>query len=170
MSYVKRCVVILVVFISCVGCDQATKSVARSFLSGSATRTFLGDTVRLHLVYNKGGFLSLGASLPEHWRRGLFIVGTVCLLAGMLAFAFLSKSRSLSRVLAVALVFAGGAGNLFDRIAYGGGVVDFINIGVGPVRTGIFNVADVVIFIGLVILCSTAWRRENTERLPGPQE
>jgi signal peptidase II len=170
MSCVKRCVIILVVFVSCVGCDQATKSVARSFLSDAVTRSFLGDTVRLHLVYNNGGFLSLGASLPLHWRTGLFIAGAGCLLIGVLAFAVLSKSRDASRVLAVSLVFAGGAGNLYDRIAYGGRVVDFINIGIGPVRTGIFNVADVAIFMGLLILLSTAWRRENTERLPGPLE
>jgi signal peptidase II len=166
MSLTKRCIIIIVVFISCVGCDQATKSIARSVLSETSTCSCFGDTVRLHLVYNKGGFLSLGASLPTHWRKGLFIIGAGCLLMGALAFAFLSKPRNFSTLLAFALIFAGGAGNFYDRIAYGGMVVDFINIGIGPVRTGIFNVADVIIFAGLLILISTALRREKTQRLP----
>lgn len=168
MSYVKRWVIIFVVFVSCVGCDQATKSVARSVLSESGTWSCLGDTVRLQLVYNKGGFLSLGASLPAHWRKGLFIIGAGSLLMAALAYAVLSKPRSFPAVLAASLVSAGGAGNLYDRIAYGGVVVDFLNIGIGPVRTGIFNVADVAIFIGLLILISAALRREITERLQGP--
>jgi signal peptidase II len=167
MSNIKRFVIIFVVFVSCVGCDQATKSVARSVLAGSGTWSCLGDTVRLQLAYNKGGFLSLGATLPAHWRKGLFTMGTALLLLGALAYAFLSKSRSFSAVLAVALVLAGGVGNLYDRIAYGGVVVDFINIGIGPVRTGIFNVADVAIFIGLLILICTALGREKIEHLPG---
>lgn len=170
MRYVKRCVIIIVVFVTCVGCDQATKSIARSVLSETGTWSCLGDTVRLNLVYNKGGFLSLGESLPAHWRKGLFIIGAGFLLMGVLAYAVLSKPRNSSAVLAVALVFAGGSGNLYDRITYGGMVVDFINIGIGPVRTGIFNVADLMIFIGLLILIFTALRRENSVRLPGSWE
>lgn len=168
MRFVKRWVIIFVVFVSCVGCDQATKSIARSVLSETVTWSCLGDTVRLHLVYNKGGFLSLGASLPAHWRKGLFIIGAGSLLMGVLAYAVLSKPRNFSAVLAAALVFGGGSGNLYDRITCGGMVVDFINIGIGPVRTGLFNVADLMIFIGLLILIFTALRRENSERLPSP--
>jgi signal peptidase II len=168
MSLAKRCIIIFVVFITCVGCDQATKSIARSALSESATWSFLGGTVRLHLVYNQGGFLSLGASLPGHWRKGLFIIGAGCLLMGALSYALLCKPRNVSTLLAVALIFAGGAGNFYDRIAYGGVVVDFINIGIGPLRTGIFNVADVAIFLGMLILISTALRRDNPQRLPRP--
>ena len=50
------------------------------------------------------------------------------------------------------LIFAGGASNLADRLLYDGYVVDFINIGIGSFRTGIFNIADVAITAGVVIL------------------
>jgi signal peptidase II len=167
MNYVKRCIIIFVIFVSCVGCDQATKMVARSALADSGTWSCLGNTVQLHLVYNKGGFLSLGASLPDHWRRGFFIVGAGCLLIGALAFAFVSNPRSFSTISASTLIFAGGCGNLYDRIVHSEGVVDFISIGIGPVRTGIFNVADVIILIGLVILIYTTLHGGKVERLPG---
>jgi len=66
-------------------------------------------------------------------------------------------------VAAVALLFAGGVGNLIDRVTSGGSVVDFIKLGIGPVRTGIFNVADVAITVGALILLSAALRRQSTE-------
>ncbi len=54
--------------------------------------------------------------------------------------------------LAVVLLLAGGIGNLIDRLFHGGLVIDFLNVGIGPVRTGIFNVADMAIMAGFGIL------------------
>jgi signal peptidase II len=51
----------------------------------------------------------------------------------------------------VALIVGGGVSNLIDRLRYGGYVVDFLNVGIGPVRTGIFNVADMAIMVGVVM-------------------
>ncbi len=51
----------------------------------------------------------------------------------------------------VTLFVAGGASNWIDRVARGS-VVDFLNLGVGPVRTGIFNVADVAIMAGAAVM------------------
>jgi signal peptidase II len=50
------------------------------------------------------------------------------------------------------LIAAGGMGNLVDRVLREGRVIDFMNLGLGPVRTGIFNVADVQIMVGLGLL------------------
>jgi signal peptidase II len=67
-------------------------------------------------------------------------------------------------VLAVSLVFAGGVGNLIDRIIHNGFVVDFINIGIGPIRTGIFNVADVAVMGGSILLCLAALGKPKENR------
>jgi signal peptidase II len=80
-----------------------------------------------------------------------------------LTYALLSRSGHPSGTAAVALLFAGGVGNLIDRITSGGSVVDFINLGIGSVRTGIFNVADVAITVGVLILLSAASRPQSTE-------
>jgi len=58
------------------------------------------------------------------------------------------------------MFLAGGVSNLVDRIAMGR-VIDFLNIGVGPVRTGIFNVADVAIMAGIGLLMLEHWRRQR---------
>lgn len=152
MSITKRTVLIFLVLVSCVGCDQATKSVAQSFLSETEVWSFWGDTVRLQLAHNHGAFLGLGSSLPENLRDGVFSLGIAGMLIALLGYILFSKSASPSSILAYALLLAGGLGNLTDRLMYGGYVVDFINIGIGPLRTGVFNVADVVVVAGALML------------------
>ena len=149
----------------CIGCDRATKSVAVSVLPETKVFSYLGDTIRLQLDYNRGAFLSLGSTLPEVWRQGILALGTGVMLLGALAFAFLSKPGRTSVVFAIALICAGGVGNLFDRVTHGGMVVDFINLGIGSVRTGIFNVADVAITLGVIILFCTAFPLQKKECL-----
>ena len=159
MSIAKRLVLILFVLVSCVGCDQTTKSFAQSYLPHAEAWSYLGDTVRLQIAHNHGAFLSLGASLPEFWRLALFAVSVGALLLGLLAYVLLAKNIHTYVIVACALFFAGGISNLTDRLLYGGYVVDFINLGVGPLRTGIFNVADVFISAGVLILLVNNLRR-----------
>ncbi|PPD31442.1 MAG: hypothetical protein CTY19_14280 [Methylomonas sp.] len=81
--------------------------------------------------------------------RKLFFVGMLMALVFLTLF---SKSASPTSILAYVLLLAGGLGNLINRLIYGGYVVDFINIGIGPIRTGVFNVADVVVIAGALML------------------
>ena len=165
MNIVKKLILIIVVSISCVGCDQVTKSIAKSVLSQSATLSYLDDTVRLQIFHNQGAFLSLGASLPEAWRHGLFSVSVGVMLLSIFAYAVLSKSvYRPSVVLALALFFAGGVGNLIDRVIYDGYVIDFLNVGIGSLRTGIFNVADIAISIGAFIFVVASIRERQHVR------
>jgi signal peptidase II len=160
MTITKRIILVFIVLISCVACDQTTKSVAQSFLSKSEVRSFLGDTVRLQLAHNQGAFLGLGATLPEAFRSGLFSVGVGALLLVLLGFTLFSKSASTLEILAFSLLLAGGAGNLIDRVMCGY-VVDFMNIGVGSLRTGIFNVADIAVSAGvLALIADSLYRRK----------
>ncbi|MHB8473861.1 MAG: signal peptidase II [Gammaproteobacteria bacterium] len=159
MHIAKRLALILVMLIGCVGCDQTTKSVAQSYLPSAESWSFLGDTVRLQLTYNPGAFLSVGASLPTFWRYAVFSVGGGVLLLGLLGYALFSKRLTPVGVVAIALYLAGGVSNLADRWAYGGYVVDFINLGIGPVRTGIFNIADVFVTAGAVVLFVSEFHR-----------
>ena len=144
--------------LSTIGCDRVTKHAATTFLSGLPSRSYLADTVRLGYVENTGGFLSLGAELPSAVRTGLFTVGTGLLLCMLVFIAIRWNWDRLSK-LGLALFVAGGASNWVDRVAQGS-VVDFLNVGVGSVRTGVFNVADVAIMLGgVVIVMATYWKR-----------
>jgi signal peptidase II len=151
----RRLIVIIAVLACCVGCDQATKAIAKAYVPAQAPWSFLGDTIRLQLAHNTGAFLSLGASLPDRWRQGLLSAGVACILLALLVYALVTKSMRPRILSGLALVIAGGFSNLIDRLVYGGYVVDFLNLGIGPLRTGIFNVADVAITTGVLLLVFT---------------
>ena len=159
MSIVKRLLLIVFVLLACVGCDQSTKMYAEARLPRSRPLSLLSDTVRLQVVHNEGSFLSLGASAPKAWRLATLRVGVSAMLLGLLAYALFVKNGRAPFIFALALVLAGGASNLVDRFVNDGYVVDFINLGAGPIRTGIFNVADVAIMVGVFMLFVQGWRR-----------
>jgi signal peptidase II len=146
-----RLAVLLVTMIGCVGCDQVTKAAARTYLRTGTTMSFFNDTVRLQHAENPGGFLSIGKSLPAEARTILFTFGGA-VLVGSSIWAFRSRRVSTIQAIGAALVCSGGLGNLIDRLSRHGYVTDFLNVGIGPLRTGIFNVADFALLLGVALL------------------
>lgn len=139
-----------------IGCDRVTKQVATVLLAGAPVRSYLGDTVRLAYAQNTGGFLSLGADWPSPVRTGVFTVGTCVLLLWLLAAASRRRWSSVA-LLGITLFAAGASSNWIDRVLHGS-VVDFLNVGIGPLRTGIFNVADVALLLGVALVVFTEAR------------
>lgn len=152
MPAAKRLLLIFAVLAVCVGCDQATKAVAKSSLPQTVAQSYAGDMLRLQLAYNKGAFLSIGASLSSTWRQNIFSIGVGLVLCLLLAYALAAKALRPLEIAALALLIGGGVSNLVDRLLYDGYVVDFINLGIGNVRTGIFNVADLAISSGVCLI------------------
>jgi signal peptidase II len=153
-----------------VGCDQITKQAATRWLSEAPTASYLGDMFRLTYTENRGAFLGLGSTWPETLRWLLFTLLS-SLLVGFALWITVKEWRAARQQLdsvkpAVGragqwrfwggvsgplLVVAGGVGNLIDRMFRDGAVVDFMNMGIGSLRTGIFNVADVYIMVGMAL-------------------
>ena len=151
MQRLRRIALIFVILIGCVGCDQTTKFLARDHLQGHAAVSFLGDTLRLQYAENPGAFLSLGASLPHRWGTAVFTIGGVAFVLATLLYALVAAQSGRLRAAALGLISGGGIGNLIDRIRFDGHVTDFLNMGVGSVRTGIFNVADMALMLGVAL-------------------
>ena len=149
---VKRGLLILLLLVGCVGCDQLTKDVAQQSLAFEPPRSWLHDTVRLEYAQNTGAFLSLGSGFSEGLRVILFQAFPALWLAGLAMVLFVAEQISPFSAAAWSLVLSGGIGNLLDRLLHDGLVIDFMNVGIGGVRTGIFNVADVCITIGVLLL------------------
>ncbi|HUF48624.1 MAG TPA: signal peptidase II [Vicinamibacterales bacterium] len=156
MTRASTIVLLAFIVVATIGCDRVTKHVAMQTIAGGPERSYWGDTIRVVYVENTGGFLSLGASLPPTVRRALFTVGSGALLLGLVGVAIRQRWHGWALV-GVTLFVAGGASNWIDRVARGS-VVDFLNVGVGPIRTGIFNVADVAIMAGAVLVIVGASR------------
>jgi signal peptidase II len=133
-----------------VGCDHITKHVAKEGLKGGPPHTLVAGILELNYTENTdSGFGLLGWVAPAV-RTPLL---TVVQLAGGLAFLFLclGRGRSVPARLAFLLLAGGALGNGLDRLARGH-VVDFIHLTHWPV----FNVADVYITMGAVLLMLVA--------------
>ncbi len=163
MAKTTRLLLILSIALGCVGCDQVTKSAARARLAPGATISLADDTVRLEYAENPGAFLSMGQSLPTWVRAVLFDFGGLALVAAAILWTLTSKRMTPSRTVGAALICGGGIGNLIDRFAYGGYVTDFLNVGIGPLRTGIFNLADFALLAGVAIVAAS-WTLGNRAR------
>jgi signal peptidase II len=152
MQPARRALLTVFVLLTCVGCDQVTKGIARQWLAGSGAVSFLHDIFRLQYTENPGGFLSLGANMPENLRYWVFIIFVGSFLAGLLVFIIRSRKTYKSGSIALTLMLGGGIGNLIDRVCNEGRVIDFMILGIGPLRTGVFNVADMAVSLGSIWL------------------
>ena len=152
MDVWKRILTILVVTLSCVGCDQGTKVLASEYLPKGQMTSYLNDILRIGYTENIGAFLGLGNTLSDSARFWIFVVLVGAFLFGLLAYLIQNSKQNLSSLIALSLIFSGGLSNFYDRVVNNGAVVDFLNIGIGSLRTGIFNVADIAIMLGVFML------------------
>ncbi|MGH7853215.1 MAG: signal peptidase II [Candidatus Binatia bacterium] len=161
MNQSSRLNLVLLIISVCIAVDQMTKWLAKKYLAPEGFISFAGDTLRLQYAENTGAFLSLGSSLPEPWRHIVFTVFVGIFLLALFAYLFFNRTLPREYIACLALVCGGGLSNLIDRIAYDGRVVDFLNAGIGPLRTGIFNVADMAITGGAILLLIDSFRKKS---------
>jgi len=147
----KRIALVVLLLSASVGCDQKTKHLAREHLGDRPGVSFLAGILRLDYAENTGGFLSLGAFLPAAWRAAIFNVACSAGMAAVLLYTLFAARINHLQVIGLSLICGGGIGNLIDRWSFGY-ARDFLNIGVGPIRTGIFNVADVALMAGCLLV------------------
>ncbi len=142
----------IVLVFACIGCDQVSKRIAQKALPGKGTVSVLGDVVVLVYAENRGAFLSLGSGFSGH-ERLLFIIliPAVAVIGMSIYIALRLRTITVATLAALSLFIGGGIGNLIDRV-FRGIVIDFINIGIGGLRTGILNLADLYVFFGLITL------------------
>jgi signal peptidase II len=131
--------------------DHATKLAASVWLSRREAVTALDGAIVLVYAKNPGAFLSLGATLDPEYRFWLFTIGVGVVLLAIAIYLFAGK-RGPRDGLLFSLILGGGLSNWIDRIVGQGLVVDFINLGIGSLRTGIFNVADVALTLAVIAL------------------
>ncbi len=164
----RRGSIFFCVLTACVGCDHASKRAAEALLAGSAGLSLAGDTIQFQLASNPGAFLSLGAELPETVRH-ILLLGLVPLLLAIVCLSFaISLRTSRAQWLALALVAGGGIGNWLDRVLHDGTVTDFVSVGLGGLRTGIFNLADLAVVAGVgLLLVTTGGSSSRADSRPG---
>ena len=149
----KRTFKILLIVITLlvnVGCDQATKVMARKHLKGKETIRVVGTVFILTYAENSGAFLSMGSGIPQPFKTIFLTVMPVLFLVGFTVYIFRTQKLTNIETVFLVSIIGGGVSNIFDRITHGGYVTDFMNFGIGGLRTGSLNVADLSIPFGLI--------------------
>ena len=142
--------------------DQVSKFWVRANVELGSESPIIGDYFTLHNVYNKGAFLGMGSEMNDTLRLLFLLILPVVVLLIALRYLLTNKELDQWTVVGLSFVIGGGIGNIYDRILEGK-VTDFWHIDFGGVfRTGIFNVADVSVMIGMgCILLSAILNRKK---------
>ncbi|WP_299536524.1 signal peptidase II [Ulvibacterium sp.] len=142
---------ILVLVLLNIGCDQLSKDIVRKNVAPMDYIQVFRENLILTNVENTGAMLGFGQSLPPIPKL-VFLQILPVLVLFILLFRVRQKSN-LNKwpTIAFAFVIGGGIGNLIDRILHGS-VTDFFQIKIGFLRTGIFNMADVSVTIGVLLI------------------
>ena len=152
MNGSRRILIIFLVMIACVGCDQAAKTYATRTLANQPAVSIVGEVFRLQYTENTGAMMGVGGNLSTSLRFWIFIVFAGCALVGILAYTLLGKNLRTADIVSFSLIIGGGAGNLIDRLFKGGVVIDFMILSLGSLKTAIFNLADAAVMCGLLLL------------------
>lgn len=141
-----------------VALDVVTKYIVQRTLALYTPVPVLGDYVRLTYIFNPGAAfgLHLGA-----YSRYIFLALTVLAVIVLFFWYRTTPAHDRLRLVAIASVTGGAIGNLIDRVRSHRGVVDFMDIGFGSVRWPVFNVADVAVTVGAVLLAISLWKEEQ---------
>lgn len=170
MSTARRFGTTLLVIIVCVVVDRVTKNLAITYLVGAAPITYLGGLITLQHTENLGAFLGMGASLPASIRT-LMGIGVPCvLIVGSAWYLFTSPQITVAQLVSLACLIGGGIGNLIDRIWNNGAVTDFMMFSLGPLHTGILNIADMAVTFGALAFAWLGFRQESSSEPSDPVE
>ena len=145
----------------CTGFDRITKDFAQKKLSVASPISMLNDSLRIQYSENIGGMLGIGENLPSQLRIVLFIILVGVVLTAVVVYAIKARDLNLAQLVGLLLLVSGGIGNLIDRLVNNGAGIDFMNIGIGSLRTGIFNFADIFIMAGTSIFVVTSMKKET---------
>ena len=167
MKLSKRSIYIILVIVLTIVADQVSKVlvreniVLRTDINPGERIALVGDAFIMMHVENKGAFLGMGSELNETLRVVLLLVLPIIVLGYVLRHVFKDKSLDNWSLFAFASIIGGGIANVFDRIVFGK-VTDFLFIDLGGVfRTGIFNLADLSVTTGMIILLFLSFKKKK---------
>lgn len=158
----KRLIVLLIPGLLATALDRLSKIWAVNALKEQPMQSYLNDVFRLVYAENTGAFLSLGSGMNDTLRYWVLAVVPVLVLLYIFFHVLTAKNLHVVQQAAFGFILGGGLSNIYDRIMEGR-VVDFMNMGFGTLRTGIFNVADMSIMLGLFLMVPFLFQKQTHE-------
>lgn len=163
MKLTRNLSIILLIIFN-IAIDQISKVIVRANIDLREVIELIGDKFILTNVYNKGAFLGMGSDMNDTLRLILLLILPTCVLGYLIYYIITNKSLDKWSTIALSCIAGGGIANVFDRIAFGK-VTDFFFIDLGGIfKTGIFNVADMSVSFGMIILVYTWFISSNKKQ------
>lgn len=163
INSLSRSLFILLLVSLNIGCDQLSKRIVRQEVSYTDNIKIFTDRFTLMKVENSGAFLSAGSTLPASIKF-IFLTVLPILVIAYAMYWLLTKTKIPNLVVVGScFLIGGGIGNLFDRVRYGS-VTDFLHIDFGLFQTGVFNLADVSIMVGIALILVQAYVLNNLKQ------
>ena len=148
----NRNLFIALIVIFNVAIDQISKVWVRATFIYGETKRLIGDTFIMQYVENEGAFLGMGSDMNPTLHFILLKLLPLLVLGYVIYYIVKTKSLDRTSLIAFCFIVGGGLSNVFDRFAFNK-VTDFLFIDLGGVfKTGIFNIADVAVTTGMVML------------------
>ncbi|MFD2822134.1 signal peptidase II [Lacinutrix iliipiscaria] len=141
--------------------DQVSKVWVRASVAPGTKTEIIGDYFTLHNVENSGAFLGMGSDLDPTLRLIFLLIIPTGVMAYVLFYIFKNKELDKLSLIGFCCILGGGMANIYDRFMYGE-VTDFFHIDFGGVfKTGIFNVADMSVMLGLGLLIISNFKKKE---------
>lgn len=155
-------VILLIVFN--IAIDQISKVVVRNTIDPTERIKVIGDFFQMMNVENTGAFLGMGSDMNPTLKLIFLLIIPVVVLGYLVYYILTNKELDRLSVIALSCIAGGGIANVFDRIAFGS-VTDFFYLYLNDTfRTGIFNIADMSVSFGMIILlCTTFFSNKNKQ-------
>ena len=161
MSKKKIYLIILILFN--IGIDQYSKKIVREEIIPGSQTEILGKLLQLMNVENSGAFLGMGSESNPTVKLIFLLILPIIVILSVLYYLFTNKSVDKLTSVGLSCIVGGGLANLYDRFLYGS-VTDFLFMDFGIAKTGIFNLADLSVTTGMIlILLSTFKEKVKTE-------
>lgn len=161
MKFTKRNIFIFTTIVITIIVDQFSKYLVVEHVKMGSSAPIIGEFFQLLHVKNQGAFLGMGSDLNDTLRVLLLLILPVLVLGFVLRHIFKDKTLDNWSLFAFASIIGGGIANVYDRYAYGE-VTDFLFMKLtDTIRTGIFNLADLSVSTGMVILVIMMYKNKN---------
>jgi signal peptidase II len=142
--------------------DQVSKIWVRASVAPNSKTEIIGEYFTLRNVENSGAFLGMGSNLNPILNVVFLKIIPVLVMGYILVHVFRNKDLDRLSLIGFACIVGGGIANIFDRFRFGH-VTDFFHIDLGGVfKTGIFNIADMSVMLGLGLLIFSSYNSKKT--------
>jgi|TARA_B100001093_G_scaffold230818_1_gene221369 signal peptidase II len=140
--------------------DQFSKFWIRNNIESYNEIELIGSFFTLIRVENSGAFLGMGSELSYIPKLILLIIFPILVLVAVSIYTYVDKKLDNLSLVGFSLIIGGGIANIFDRIVYGS-VTDFLFINLGFFKTGIFNIADLSVTTGMILILIASFKKGN---------